>query len=141
MKNDIINSKNRGGILDVIISFFRDFLSGPLYITVVVISVIGIFSCIGYLAEGFLKVKEEEKKRKEMYAEVHLLPTDTASGSYVASNVETTISSAQLNQIGDVSATNIAQSTAVDSTTYNQVPQANATTPSVSVSTTDDQKQ
>ena len=111
MKNDIINSKNRGGILDVIISFFRDFLSGPLYITVVVISVIGIFACIGYLAEGFINLKEEEKKRKKMYAEVHLLPTDNASGSYVASNVETSISSAQLNQVGDVSATNIAQTT------------------------------
>ena len=76
-----------------------------------------------------------------MYAEVHLLPTDTASGSYVASNVETTISSAAIKSDWRCSATNIAQSTAVDSTTYNQVPQANATTPSVCVSTTDDQKQ
>ena len=141
MKNDIINSKNRGGILDVIISFFRDFLSGPLYITVVVISVIGIFACIGYLAEGFINLKEEEKKRKKMYAEVHLLPTDNASGSYVASNVETSISSAQLNQVGDVSATNIAQSTALDSNVYNQVSQTGSVTPSANVSTTSEPKQ
>ena len=72
-KNVIIRIKNRGGILDVIISFFRDFLSGPLYIVVVVFSVIGIVACIGYLAEATLKQKELEKRQKEMYAEVHFL--------------------------------------------------------------------
>ena len=64
LKNVIIRIKNRGGILDVIISFFRDFLSGPLYIVVAIISAIGIIACIGYLAEATLKQKELEKKAK-----------------------------------------------------------------------------
>lgn len=110
--------KNRGGILDVIISFFRDVLSGPLYIIVVVISVIGIFSCIGYLAERIMNEKETVKKQKEMYAEVHLLPTtDAQSASEIASNVSTTISSAQVNQVGTITATNLAQSDVVSVST------------------------
>lgn len=106
-------SKNRGGILEVIISFFRDFLSGPLYIVIVVISSIGIIACIGYLAEATLKQKELEKKQKEMYAEVHFLPTDESSATSIATNVETSISSAQLQQAGNVATTNIAQSEVV----------------------------
>ncbi len=106
-------SKNRGGILEVIISFFRDFLSGPLYIVIVVISSIGIIACIGYLAEATLKQKELEKKQKEMYAEVHFLPTDESSATSIATNVETSISSAQLQQVGNVATTNIAQSEVV----------------------------
>lgn len=97
----------------MIISFFRDFLSGPLYIVVVVISVVGIIACIGYLAEATLKQKELEKKQKKMYAEVHFLPTDESSATSIASNVETSVSSAQLQQVGDVTTTNIAQSDAV----------------------------
>lgn len=99
--------------MEVILSFFRDFLSGPLYIVVVVFSVIGIIACIGYLAEASLKQKELEKKQKEMYAEVHFLPTDTASASSIAANAETVLSSAQINQVGNAAATNIAQSDAV----------------------------
>lgn len=99
--------------MEVIISFFRDFLSGPLYIVVVVISVVGIIACIGYLAEATLKQKELEKKQKEMYAEVHFLPTDESSATSIVSNVETGVSSAQLQHVGDVTATNIAQSEAV----------------------------
>lgn len=108
-KNVIIRIKNRGGILDVIISFFRDFLSGPLYIVVVVFSVIGIVACIGYLAEATLKQKELEKRQKEMYAEVHFLPTDDVSAASIASNAVTTISSAQLQHVGNVVTTNVAQ--------------------------------
>lgn len=94
----------------MIVSFFRDFLSGPLYVFVVIVSAIGIIACIGYLAEATLKQKELEKKRKEMYAEVHFLPTDDASATAVVSNVSTVVSSAQLEQVGNVTATNMAQS-------------------------------
>lgn len=95
--------------MDVIISFFRDFLSGPLYIVVVVISTIGIIACIGYLAEATLKQKELEKKQKEMYAKVHFLPTDDASAASIASNAMTTISSAQVQHVGNAIATNVAK--------------------------------
>ncbi len=98
--------------MDVIISFFRDFLSGPLYIVVVIISVIGIVACIGYLAEATLKQKQLEKRQQEMYAEVHFLPTDEASATSIVSNAATTLSSAQLGQIGNVATTNLAQSKA-----------------------------
>ena len=109
--NVIINIKNRGGILEFIISFFRDFLSGPVYIVVVVISVIGILACIGYLAEFTLKQQKEQKKYEQMYSGVHILPTDDATGFSMVSNAETAISTAQLDHVGDVSATNIAQTT------------------------------
>lgn len=91
------------------ISFFRDFLSGPLYIVVVVISVIGIFACIGYLAERDLKEKEEKKKYEEMYARVHLLPVDDTTGVQTVSTAQTAYPTAQLGNVGEVSATNVAQ--------------------------------
>lgn len=112
VKNVIINIKNRGGILDFIISFFRDFLSGPLYIIVVIVSVIGIFACIGYIAKVTIKQREEQKKYEQMYSGIHLLPSNEEAGVSMVSNVETAISSAQLDQVGSVSATNIAQTQA-----------------------------
>lgn len=48
------------------IHFFRDTLSGPSYIIYVIVLVILIFACIGYIAENKLK----EKKQKDKYAEV-----------------------------------------------------------------------
>lgn len=49
-------------LMDMIIGFFRDTLVGPFYIVWVVILVILIFACIGYLAEkGINKKKEKEK--------------------------------------------------------------------------------
>ncbi len=52
--------------MDYVIEFFRDTLDGPLYIVVVVICVILIFACIGYLAEKSINAKKE----KEKYASV-----------------------------------------------------------------------
>ncbi len=52
--------------MDKIIYFFRDTLDGPLYIATVVLCVILLFACIGYLAERKLK----DKKEKEKYATV-----------------------------------------------------------------------
>lgn len=110
LKNVIIRIENRGGILDLIISFFRDFLSGPVYIVVVIISVIGIIGCIGYLAEASLKQKELERRQNAMYAKVHFLPVDESSATSIASNVQTVISSAQPATLGSATATNLAQS-------------------------------
>lgn len=147
LKNVIIRIENRGGILDVIISFFRDFLSGPLYIVVAIISAIGIIACIGYLAEATLKQKELEKKQKEMYAEVHFLPTDESSASAIATNVETALSSAQLQQVGHVDTTNIAQSEAlvtsdmVSAVTGTSVTSAPTSSPPKESNTTSEQQQ
>lgn len=52
--------------MEVFVHFFRDTLSGPVYVIVVIIAIILIFACIGYLAENKIK----EKKQKEKYAEV-----------------------------------------------------------------------
>ena len=50
--------KNRGDILDIMVTFFRDILDGPLYIFVVILNSILICSCIGYLGEQYLKKQE-----------------------------------------------------------------------------------
>lgn len=52
--------------MENVIHFFRDTLSGPCYIIYVIVLVILIFACIGYIAENKLK----EKKQKDKYAEV-----------------------------------------------------------------------
>ncbi len=52
--------------MEGIIQFLRDTLDGPLYIVTVIICVILIFACIGYLAERKIK----EKKEKDQYASV-----------------------------------------------------------------------
>ena len=53
-------------MMEAFVHFFRDTLSGPIYVIVVIIAIILIFACIGYLAENKIK----EKKQKEKYAEV-----------------------------------------------------------------------
>ena len=52
--------------MDIVIEFFRDTLDGPFYIVWVVVLVILIFACIGYLAEKSIN----NKKEKEKYATV-----------------------------------------------------------------------
>lgn len=52
--------------MDIVISFFRDTLDGPFYIVWVIILVIFIFACIGYLAEKGINKKHE----RERYATV-----------------------------------------------------------------------
>lgn len=52
--------------MDIIISFFRDTLVGPFYIVWVIVCIILIFACIGYLAEKGIN----NKKEKEKYATV-----------------------------------------------------------------------
>ena len=48
--------------MDIVISFFRDTLDGPFYIVWVVVLVILIFACIGYLAEKGINKKHEIEK-------------------------------------------------------------------------------
>ena len=48
--------------MDFLITFFRDILSGPVYIVVAIISGILICSCIGYLAERSIKKREKDKE-------------------------------------------------------------------------------
>ena len=48
--------------MDIVIEFFRDTLDGPFYIVWVVVLVIFIFACIGYLAEKSINNKKEKEK-------------------------------------------------------------------------------
>lgn len=48
--------------MDIAIEFFRDTLDGPFYIIWVVVLVILIFACIGYLAEKGINNKREKEK-------------------------------------------------------------------------------
>lgn len=59
---------DRGGILDFVITFFRDILDGPLYIAIVIINSILICSCIGYLGERYLN----HKKIKGSYVDINV---------------------------------------------------------------------
>lgn len=56
--------------MDIIISFFRDVLDGPLYIAVVIISVILICAGIGYFAEKSQLRKKKEEELQKSYVSV-----------------------------------------------------------------------
>ena len=56
--------------MDFIISFFRDVLDGPLYITVSIICGILICSCIGYMGEQYLKKQEAKKQYEATHAAI-----------------------------------------------------------------------
>ena len=73
--------------MDIVISFFRDTLDGPFYIVWVVVLVILIFACIGYLAEKGIK----NKKEKEKYATVRdANNTEVVQEAVVSESVNTT---------------------------------------------------
>ncbi len=97
--------------MEVFVHFFRDTLSGPVYVIVVIIAIILIFACIGYLAENKIK----EKKQKEKYAEV-------AGPGEVVKSVEATapipVVSAGATQVNEVP---VAQSVAVEQPVQPQV--------------------
>lgn len=57
--------------MDIIVTFFRDILDGPLYIIVSIISGILFCSCIGYLAERNNLKKAAKKKFENSYATVN----------------------------------------------------------------------
>ena len=54
--------------MDIIITFFRDVLDGPLYIVVAIVNSILICSCIGYLGEQYLN----KQKQKQEYMTTHI---------------------------------------------------------------------
>lgn len=56
--------------MEIIISFFRDFLSGPLYIAIVVINSILICAGIGYFAEKSQNAKKEKQKFKDTHVAI-----------------------------------------------------------------------
>ena len=97
--------------MEVFVHLFRDTLSGPVYVIVVIIAIILIFACIGYLAENKIK----EKKQKEKYAEV-------AGPGEVVKSVEATapipVVSAGATQVNEVP---VAQSVAVEQPVQPQV--------------------
>lgn len=57
--------------MDFVIVFFRDILDGPLYIAIVIINFILICSCIGYLADNYLKRKQAATAYNDTYADVN----------------------------------------------------------------------
>lgn len=97
--------------MEVFVHFFRDTLSGPIYVIVVIIAIILIFACIGYLAENKIK----EKKQKEKYAEV-------AGPGEVVKSVEATapipVVSAGTTQVNEIP---VAQPVAVEQPVQPQV--------------------
>lgn len=56
--------------MDFIVVFFRDVLDGPLYIAIVIINSILICSCIGYLADNYLKRKKSNDEYNNTYVSV-----------------------------------------------------------------------
>lgn len=69
--------------MDLIISFFRDVLDGPLYTGVAITCGILICSCIGYLGEQYLNKQKEKAEFDKTHAAV-------ATESGVAVNTENT---------------------------------------------------
>ena len=106
--------------MDIVIEFFRDTLDGPFYIVWVVVLVILIFACIGYLAEKGIN----RKKEKEKYATVsdtgntevvqntvvNEPVNDTQVDTSVATPVAETVSEVTTTPVQDVSSTSVVSS-------------------------------
>ncbi len=116
--------------MDIVIEFFRDTLDGPFYIAWVVVLVILLFACIGYLAEKCINKRHE----KEKYATAN--ENTSLDGTVVTEPVNEPVmeSSAQATPVSDVvppvveATTSMAASTVVPSNTspvnsVNEVPQ------------------
>ena len=106
--------------MDIVIEFFRDTLDGPFYIVWVVVLVILIFACIGYLAEkGINKKKEKEKYatvsdtgNTEVVQDIVVNEpiNDTQVDTSVATPVAETVSEVTTTPIQDVSSTSVVAS-------------------------------
>lgn len=101
-ENDIIYVKNRGDIVDVVVIFFRDVLSGPLYIVIAVVNSILICSCIGYMGEQYLN-----KKKQKMMNNVN--DSNVPSGNPI-NNVEAAVRPANVSYSANNVVSNIPQS-------------------------------
>ena len=106
--------------MDIVIEFFRDTLDGPFYIVWVVVLVILIFACIGYLAEkGINKKKEKEKYatvsdtgNTEVVQDIVVNEpiNDTQVDTSVATPVAETVSEVTTTPVQDVSSTSVVAS-------------------------------
>ena len=72
--------------MDLIITFFRDVLSGPLYIVVSIVCGILICSCIGYLGEQYLNKQKEKKEYEATHAAIAGDMVDTSA--FAAASVQ-----------------------------------------------------
>jgi hypothetical protein len=94
-------------MMDIFVTFFRDVLDGPLYIIVVIINLILICSCIGYLGEKRLKKKEAKAIYEKTYAQVNNPNMNRATGTTMVSNASSAVATTyqvpgQVNAVGGV---------------------------------------
>jgi len=81
---------------EFMIWFFRDFLDGPVYIIVAVLSLIFIMAIIGFIAERLQLEKEEKNRVAVLGNDVSTVPpvsqvAGESPASQVPSNSETTV--------------------------------------------------
>ncbi len=114
--------------MQYVIEFFRDTLDGPFYIVWVVVLVILIFACIGYLAEKGIK----NKKEKEKYATVS--QNGSIDGAVVAETVSEPVTESSSQNV--VVSNNITPPVVeADNTTTTPVNNVNETPPLVTEGT------
>lgn len=89
--------------MDGFIVFFRNILSGPLYIAVVVIAIVLIFACIGYLAEKGLN----EKKIASQYVEADSVVIDHPTSSSAV--IDTYVPLEETQSVPDVDTPNLVE--------------------------------
>ncbi len=80
--------------MDIIITFFRDILDGPLYIGVVIVNSILICSCIGYMGEQYLNKQKAKQEFEATHAQVENQVQGfegTAAATTVNSNIQTPV--------------------------------------------------
>lgn len=92
--------------MDFVVVFFRDILDGPLYIAIVIINSLLICSCIGYIADNYLK----RKKAKEAYNNTYV-SVDSNAGISVATESITTQATSQVQASSEGQAPQVAQQT------------------------------
>ena len=105
--------------MDIVISFFRDTLDGPFYIAWVVVLVILIFACIGYLAEKGINNKHEREK----YATVLENDSDVSivQDAVITEPIQNEISQVSLSD-ATLGSNNINTNTEVNSSTNTSFP-------------------
>ena len=105
--------------MDIVISFFRDTLHGPFYTAWVVVLVILIFACIGYLAEKGINNKHEREK----YATVLENDSDVSivQDAVITEPIQNEISQVSLSD-ATLGSNNINTNTEVNSSTNTSFP-------------------
>lgn len=107
--------------MDIIISFFRDTLVGPFYIVWVVVCIILIFACIGYLAEKGINNKKEKEKYATVDSSLKSLNEATINDTVgVVPDVNEETNEVQVEDISNVS-TNIEAASSVSAPVIDEV--------------------